>query len=200
MWAITDTTLEPAPHRALAACPPDVPVGVVVRDKHLPDDDRLAIARDIRATLTEAGVPHVLIYATNNPTDTTPEPCDGLHYSGTALAQLRQLPPGIHGASCHTPDDIPRSAAIGLHYVTYSPAFPSLSKPGHGTHTTISPTGYHQATTTHPHVIALGGITEANAGTVAAAGVHGVAVVGRLWGCAPDDVASVIRALHGVFG
>ena len=99
---------------------------------------------------------------------------DGMH-----LAARDDFPtprPGVVGRSCHDLDEIVRSRAEGCDYVTVSPVFPTLSKPGYGP--ALGLDGLAQLIPGTPPVYALGGIQPADVGGCLAAGARGVAVMG----------------------
>ncbi len=108
------------------------------------------------------------------------------------------------GRSCHTLRELRRAAEEGCDYVTLSPVAESLSKPGYGA--AVGPEGLHTMlsraaylTPQAPRVLALGGVTEANARSFVEAGDHGVAVMGAVMG-ADDPQAVTARLLAEVAG
>jgi thiamine-phosphate pyrophosphorylase len=99
---------------------------------------------------------------------------------GDAAAARALLGPGaLIGVSAHDGAGIARAAAQGADYVTLSPVFPSLSKPGYGPPLELE--GFARLAANAPlPVLALGGIDAGNAASVRAAGAAGVAVMGAL--------------------
>lgn len=79
------------------------------------------------------------------------------------------------GRSCHARAEAAVAADEGASWVTLSPYAASASKPGYGPR--LGPGEYagHRVP-----VLALGGVTPANAGAARAAGAHGVAVMGEV--------------------
>lgn len=102
------------------------------------------------------------------------------------------------GMSAHTPDDVAAAAAAGADYVTWSPVFPSVSKAEY------APTGDGMAqlraiaSQAPIPVVALGGITPANAARCLAAGATGVAVLGVVMQApAPGRVVAALLRVCG---
>ena len=88
------------------------------------------------------------------------------------------------GQSAHNAAEIEQAAAMGADYVTLSPIFATISKPGYG-----PALGYAMLRRTWPvPVLALGGIDASNAAQCLAAGAAGVAVMGGAMR-APDPQA-----------
>lgn len=90
------------------------------------------------------------------------------------------LPPGQSGTwsrSCHTLEEVERCA--GAAYVTLSPVFDSISKPGYLS--AADRLGLDRLPhIAAPPVIALGGVTPANIGLLEPMGFAGAAVLGYL--------------------
>jgi thiamine-phosphate pyrophosphorylase len=112
----------------------------------------------------------------------------GVH--GSSIAEARQALGGepYIGYSAHTLEQALRAAEEGADYVTFSPVFPTQSKPGH------PGTGVDAVATVCERlagvpVIALGGITPARIDACRDAGAHGVAVLSGILG-ARDPVAA----------
>ncbi len=97
------------------------------------------------------------------------------------------------GRSCHNVEELQAAATEGADYATASPVYASLSKPGYGPALGPAGLGVGARATTVP-VIALGGITPANAGACLAAGAAGVAVMGTVMR-ADDPTAATIALL-----
>lgn len=92
------------------------------------------------------------------------------------------------GVSCHTPADVAQAAANSATFAVFGPVF---EKGG------ISPTGLdalHQACQASIPVLALGGVTLANAHTCLEAGAAGFAAI-RLF--QENNIAEVVRLLRG---
>jgi thiamine-phosphate pyrophosphorylase len=85
------------------------------------------------------------------------------------------VPPGfLIGVSCHTLDEVRAAEQEGAGYVLFGPVFAPLSKPSD-----LAPRGLDQlvraASSVKIPVLALGGITLANADSCMAAGAAGIA-------------------------
>ncbi len=154
---------------------------VVLREKDLPRERRLAMATELRAVLEPVG--GKLIVA-----GTDPLGGDAVHLSATD-------PPvegiGYVGRSCHDADEL--AAASTVDYVTLSPVFPTPSKPGYGP--PLGTAGLARLVAgTSRKVFGLGGIGRAaDARACRAAGAAGVAVMGAVMRAA--DPTAVVREL-----
>ncbi len=102
---------------------------------------------------------------------------------------LRHLTPqGFKiGVSCHAVDEVERAAAEGADFVVLGPIFAS---PGKGAPLGLGP--IEKAARVAIPVLALGGITEANAASCLRAGARGIAAI-RLFQEATDLAALVAR-------
>jgi thiamine-phosphate pyrophosphorylase len=101
-------------------------------------------------------------------------------YSNFDLAQTA----GFTSCSCHSLEVL--GEALGRHdAVFFSPVFPSISKPGYRPTVALATVAERLACRTEKErgteVIALGGVTAANASHCAELGFDGVAVLGALW-------------------
>ncbi len=111
-----------------------------------------------------------------------------------AAARAALGPEALIGRSAH--DRAEAEAAAGADYITLSPVFVSASKPGYGP--ALGPEGLHALAAKLPiPVIALGGVTEANASTCLEAGAGGIAVMGAVM--AADDPGAVVERLLANF-
>ncbi|HET9692297.1 MAG TPA: thiamine phosphate synthase [Acidimicrobiales bacterium] len=152
---------------------------VVLREKHLPRDERAALAVTLAGLLRPVGG---VVLVASDPTIRA----DGVH-----LAAADPFPPsatGLVGRSCHSAADVARAAAEGCAYATLSPIFPTVSKPGYG------PALGPAVLADHPlPVWALGGVDASSAGACLRAGAAGVAVMGTVMRA--DDPAAVVAEL-----
>jgi thiamine-phosphate pyrophosphorylase len=124
----------------------------------------------------------------------------GVHLpsAGDPKAARAQLPDRLIGASAHSAAKAVALLASGADYVTVSPVFVTVSKPGYGP--AIGLDGLAEIVTQVPGpVIALGGITPANAPLCLAAGARGVAVMGEVMRATDPQavVASILAAISG---
>ncbi len=124
----------------------------------------------------------------------------GLHLpaGGSPRAARQRL--GLHaliGISTHSVAEIREAQTAGADYVTLSPIFESASKPDYG-----PPLGLAvltEAAQIDIPVLALGGVTAANAGDCLAAGASGLAVMGPIMR-ADDPQAEAARILAAAAG
>lgn len=120
---------------------------------------------------------------------------DGVHLpaAGLPVAEARRLlgPAAWIGRSCHSQSDVERARDDGASYATFSPIFDTPSKREYGAPLGVE--ALRDAVALALPLVALGGITPANAPEVRAAGAAGVAVI-RAW-LAGDDPAGAVRAL-----
>lgn len=194
---------------------PSAPTGCAVpRVLLLTDRSQLRLGRGLVRTVAEcaeAGLGHVVV----RELDESPEcrhalieeiaTIDGLtvlsaHHPDPAAAGVHlaadQPPPPAgawFGRSCHTAGEVRAAAAEEAAYAVLSPFAATASKPGHG------PPVPPQAYAGHPlPVLALGGITPANAADAVAAGAHGVAVMGAVMRAAAPAgiVADLLRVVE----
>jgi thiamine-phosphate pyrophosphorylase len=153
---------------------------VVLREKDLPRDERAALA----AALREVARGRLIVAG--------PDPLGG---SAVHLPAAGPYPPPdlpLVGRSVHDLAELGRLSTED--YVTVSPVFPTPSKPGYGP--ALGVTGLAELAALSPvPVLALGGVTPANAHECLAAGAAGVAVMGAVMRAA--DPAAVVRALCG---
>lgn len=83
------------------------------------------------------------------------------------------------GVSAHSVAEAMHAAAAGANYITVSPVFETPSKPGYGP--ALEPAGLAEiVAAVRIPVLALGGITAANAAACIRAGAAGVAVMGSV--------------------
>jgi thiamine-phosphate pyrophosphorylase len=159
---------------------------VVLREKDLPREYRLALAAALRAVLRPVG--GRLIVA-------GPDPLDG---DAVHLAAADPAPAGVAyaGRSCHDAAELARLSTED--YATVSPVFATGSKPGYGPALGVDRLGVLAAGARRP-VYALGGVsTAADAAACVRAGAAGVAVLGAVMRAA--DPAAVVAALVAEVG
>ena len=110
-----------------------------------------------------------------------------------AIAEARRLlgPTALVGLSAHSIADVADAQAADADYVTLSPIYPSASKPGYGP--PLGAEAIKLAARMRVPVLALGGITTENAGTLMAAGAAGVAIMGDVMRA--EKPADVVRAM-----
>lgn len=156
---------------------------VLLREKHLPFEDRFRLARSLYDQL--AAVDGVLLVG-SDPT----LPGHGVHLA--AADSLPERSSKWRGRSCHSRDDVARAATEGCSYATLSPVFASPSKPGYG-----PAIGVAGLTALPLPTWALGGIDAANAAACIASGATGVAVMGAIMRAA-DPAAATTAILEAI--
>lgn len=167
---------------------------VVLREKDLPRDARRRLAVDLLAVTDPFGVPLLIASDAALATD--------LGAAGVHLASddpVGGVGSSLVGRSCHHREDVLAARDAGYDYVTVSPVALTASKPGYGP--PLGPAGLASlvgAAAPVP-VLALGGVTAANAPAWLDAGAHGVAVMGGVMR-APDPAASVRSLLEALPG
>jgi thiamine-phosphate pyrophosphorylase len=96
--------------------------------------------------------------------------------SPAARAWRAMTPPGfLLGVSCHSPEEVRAAAGEGADYVFFGPVFPPLSKPAQSPPVGLGELARSVAAAPEIPVLALGGITRANAAACIEAGAAGVA-------------------------
>jgi thiamine-phosphate pyrophosphorylase len=145
-----------------------------VREKDLSAADRLALLRRLVA-LGESWQARVTIH--DDVAAAAEAGAAGVHLPASGAVQdARRLlgRKALIGQSAHNAEEVARAAAAGADYVTLSPIFATISKPGYGPALGLATLGR-----TWPlPVLALGGIDASNAAGCLAAGAAGVAVMG----------------------
>nr|MDT0661079.1 thiamine phosphate synthase [Micromonospora sp. DSM 115978] len=155
---------------------------VLLRERDLPTTRRRALADRLRAILAPTG--GRLIVAGPDPLGG-----DAVHLPATGPGAVPAAT--LVGRSCHDATELARIDDEG--YVTLSPVYASLSKPGYGP--ALGPAGLADLVGRSPvPVLALGGVdTGRRAAECVAAGASGVAVMGALMRA--EDPGRLARAL-----
>ena len=124
---------------------------------------------------------------------------DGVHLGlldADVAAARALLPDKLIGVSCY--DDLERAVAAekaGADYVAFGAAFPSLTKPA-AAHASAALYREAKQRLSIP-IVAIGGITVANAGALIDAGVAAVAVVSALFDA--EDIAATAKQFSDLF-
>lgn len=112
-----------------------------------------------------------------------------------ARARRALLPGQWLGISTHNERQVEEALNAGAEILGFGPVFPSGTKVGHAAVTGVDGLRRAVVLAGPVPVVAIGGITEDNAGLCAAAGAHAVAVIGALAMAAePEKKAQAIRA------
>ena len=148
------------------------------RDKDLERQERLALARQILAAIGGRAVMTV-----GSDIGLAMElGLKAVHLSMAAdVAEARQNlgAQALIGLSAHSLDDVARAKAMGTDYITLSPIFETMSKPGYGPCLGLGI--LRAATALGIPIIALGGINPELVKAVMDEGVDGVAVMGGIY-------------------
>ena len=171
---------------------------VQLRAKDLPARAFAALASETARRLAGTGVPLLV----NDRVDIALA-CGaaGVHLGQDDLPvsdARRVLGPGaVIGVSVNTPDEARRAAADGADYVGAGPAFATSTKDT--PLAVLGPDGVARIKrAAGVPVVAIGGITAANAGSLAAAGADGVAVVSAVLGSPdPEGAAADLARAFG---
>ncbi len=170
---------------------------VQYRDKEADARTRLATARALAALCRACGVPFLV---NDDPALAREAGADGVHVGrddpSVAAARAALGAGALVGASCYNALPLARAAAAaGADYVAFGSVFPSPTKPG-AVRAPLALLGEARAALGVP-VCAIGGITPANAGEVAAAGADLLAVAsGVLAAPDPEAAARAIARLY----
>ena len=157
---------------------------VLLRDRDLPDDERAALAADLRAVLDPVGGLLVTAGSVAGPAQ------PAVH-----LAAAEPFPdprPALVGRSCHSAAELAQARAEGCDWAFLSPVFPTASKPGYGP--ALGVEGFARLRPPGPPVYALGGVLPEHVPDLLAAGAHGIAVMGPVMR-APSAVRDYLAAL-----
>ncbi len=161
---------------------------VLLRDRDLPDDERAALAADLRAVLDPVG--GLLVTA-----GTVAGPAHPAVHPAVHLAAAEPFPdprPALVGRSCHSAAELAQARAEGCDWAFLSPVFPTASKPGYGP--ALGVEGFARLRPPGPPVYALGGVLPEHVPDLLAAGAHGIAVMGPVMR-APSAVRDYLAAL-----
>lgn len=148
------------------------------RDKNAPAPQLLTRARSLRESLPA----HVLLFLNDRADLCALSNCDGLHIGQHDLSPAgarRVIGQRLLGASTHTDAQIEIADQTDVDYIAIGPVFATTSKANPDP--VISLEGIRRARrlTTRP-LVAIGGITQANARSVIDAGADSVAVISAL--------------------
>ena len=150
---------------------------IQLRDKTLPDDTRLQLARETvrRAHLQGA---RVLV---NGPLDLARAAgADGIHLDSSAAARLTARPDCAWvGVSCHDTAELLHAADLGADFALLSPVLPTQTHPGA---TTLGWAAFSALAAASPiPVYGLGGLGRDDVALAQSHGAHGVALLRGAW-------------------
>ncbi|WP_296894447.1 Nudix family hydrolase [Thiobacillus sp.] len=150
---------------------------IQLRDKTLPDEVRLHLARETvrRARLHGA---RVLV---NGPLDLVRAAgADGIHLDSSAAVRLTTRPDCKWvGVSCHDGAELAQAATLGADFALLSPVLPTLTHPGA---TTLGWEAFSTLAAASPiPVYGLGGLGREDVALAQSRGAHGVALLRGAW-------------------
>ena len=162
-----------------------------LREKDLP----AAARRALLAELVALGRPYgATVMAHEDIEAVIASGAHGVHLAGgrDPKAARAELPNGLIGVSAHTPAEAAEQIGSDADYVSISPIFLTDSKPGYGPALGLAGLAETVAAANGP-IVALGGITPANARACMEVGAAGTAVMGEVMRAA--DPAAIVQAL-----
>jgi thiamine-phosphate pyrophosphorylase len=169
-----------------------------VREKDLPREDQVALARHLKALASDWGARLTLHGSAALAQDAG---VDGVHLPAAANASVARDMLGRHaliGISVHKEAEARKLDPAIIDYAIAGPAYATPSKPDHGP--ILGMLGIERiANATSVPIIAIGGITPGAVAEMHVAGAVGVAVMGGVMR-APDprrEVQSLVDALEG---
>jgi thiamine-phosphate pyrophosphorylase len=115
------------------------------------------------------------------------------HYGRGAAARANSQQDPVIAVSCHSPAEVAQAAVGKAAFAVFAPVFEKRDTPNQ------LPTGLaklHEACHSNIPVLALGGITLANAKSCLEAGASGIAAI-RLF--QDNDIAAVVKQLRSIF-
>lgn len=164
------------------------------RNKSAPPAQRLAEARALMALAERCGAKLIVNDDLALALDVK---AHGLHLGRDdgELGAARAAFPGLLGASCYDSLELAkRAAAAGADYIAFGSVFPSPTKPG----AVRAPLSlFAAARALGLPMVAIGGITLANAPQLVAAGANCLAVISALFDA--PDVAAAARAFNQLY-
>jgi thiamine-phosphate pyrophosphorylase len=171
---------------------------VSLREKDLPQDEQVVLARQLLPLIRAAGA-RLLVHGEASLAELAGS--DGVHLSaGADPAAARALlgAQKIVGVSIHTVTEAEAIDPACVDYALAGPAFETPSKPGYGPE--IGRKGFSEiARAARVPVLAIGGINAARIAELVAAGAAGVAVMGGVMRAADprQEAAGLIATLNG---
>jgi thiamine-phosphate pyrophosphorylase len=171
---------------------------IQLRAKQVSDRDLLDLVREaLRAVRAGGG----LLVVNDRPDVALVAGADGVHVGQDDIppSECRRLlgERAIVGWSTHGPEQLDAAAEQPLDYVALGPVFATATKADHEPLVGLEGVRAWRRRTRLP-LVANGGITEGNAGAVAAAGADGVAAVSAL--LAAPDPAQAVRRMRAALG
>jgi 8-oxo-dGTP diphosphatase len=155
---------------------------IQLRDKTLPDEVRLALARE---TVRRARPHGARVLINGSPDLARAADADGVHLDSSAAAQLTARPDYakpdsfLIGVSCHDAAELAHAAAIEADFALLSPVLPTLTHPGAPT---LGWDTFSTLAAASPiPVYGLGGLGRDDVALAQSHGAHGVALLRGAW-------------------
>jgi 8-oxo-dGTP diphosphatase len=155
---------------------------IQLRDKTLPDDTRLQLARE---TVRRAHLHGARVLVNGNPDLAHAAGADGVHLDSSAAAALTARPDYaapdsfLVGVSCHDGAELAHAAAIEADFALLSPVLPTLTHPGAAT---LGWDAFSAFAAASPiPVYGLGGLGRDDVALAQSHGAHGVALLRGAW-------------------
>lgn len=155
---------------------------IQLRDKTLPEDERLRLARE---TVQRAHRHGARVTINGSIELAQAAAADGVHLDSSAAAKLTARPDWasadsfLLGVSCHGADELAHAANLEADYALLSPVLPTLTHPGA---TTLGWAAFSALAAASPvPVYGLGGLERADVDLAQSHGAHGVALLRGAW-------------------
>ena len=165
--------------------------GVLFRDKDLSEDEAADYATALRDATRARGA---VFFVAERPALARRLGAEGLHLGEGTAAPEADSWDGAISVAAHDSPGLARGSRLGAHFALLSPLFATRSHPE------AQPLGTDRfarlAADTPVPVLALGGITPANAGQALTAGAAGVACMDAI--LAADDPGRAVKAFRDV--
>jgi 8-oxo-dGTP diphosphatase len=150
---------------------------IQLRDKTLPEDARLQLARE---TVRRAHLHGARVLVNGSLELARAAAADGVHLDSSAAAQLTARPDcDWVGVSCHDAAELGHAAAIEADFALLSPVLPTLTHPGAAT---LGWDAFSTLAAESPiPVYGLGGLERDDVALAQSHGAHGVALLRGAW-------------------
>ncbi len=198
LYVITDTAIgKGRSHEEIARLAIAGGASVIqLRDKQRSSGDLIGIGKRIAVIAKETGT---LFIVNDRPDIAVVCGADGVHLGQgdipVALTRKMVPRPFVIGVSVSTQGEARQAEADGADYLAASPVFPTGSKPDAAGFCGLEGIRRIRAATSLP-LVAIGGITPANARDVIAAGADGIAVISAV--VAEDDIEKAAGNLRKI--
>ncbi|MCX7626018.1 MAG: thiamine phosphate synthase [Candidatus Sumerlaeaceae bacterium] len=198
IYVITDTALAKRSHLEIAR---EVIEGggkvIQLRDKSLPREELLPIAREIRQLTTEHGVTFII---NDDPWLALEVDADGVHVGqeDMSVAEVRKIvgPEKIVGLSTHTLQQALVAASLPVDYIGVGPIFPTRTKENPWPAVGIDLLREVRKKVSL-RITAIGGINEKDIPELVRAGAHNIAFIGEVMRA--HSICEKVRRLCAAF-